>query len=118
VSKSGAITLIQGLRKEFWSDVRITGKANEMNPELEKALRVIDALEMGELTARDALAREESCGGHFREEYQTEEGEAKRDDEKFMHVAAWQYNGDNAEPTRHTEVLNYEFIHVATRNYK
>ncbi|MDR0620031.1 MAG: fumarate reductase/succinate dehydrogenase flavoprotein subunit [Bacteroidales bacterium] len=113
-----AITLIQKLRKEFWSDVRITGKANEVNPELEKALRVADALEMGELMARDALAREESCGGHFREEYQTEEGEAKRGDEKFMHVAAWQYNGDNAEPTLHKEELNYEFIHVATRNYK
>jgi succinate dehydrogenase / fumarate reductase flavoprotein subunit len=113
-----AIEEIQRLRTEFWRDVRVTGKANEMNPELEKALRVADALEMGELMARDALSREESCGGHFREEYQTEEGEAKRDDTNFTHVAAWEYKGENAEPVRHREELTYEFIHVATRNYK
>ncbi len=113
-----AIEEIKKLRAEFWADVRVTGKADEMNVELEKAIRVADALEMGELMAKDALMREESCGGHFREEYQTEDGETKRDDKNFSHVAVWEYKGENAEPVRHQEELKYEFIHVATRNYK
>ena len=109
---------IRELRAEFWRDLKVVGSADNMNAELEKALRLADFLEMGELMARDALLREESCGGHFREEHQTEEGEAKRDDEKFMHVAVWEYKGEDAEPQRHEEPLVYENIKVATRNYK
>jgi succinate dehydrogenase / fumarate reductase flavoprotein subunit len=86
-----AIAEIQELRKEFWSNVRVPGDADEMNPELEKAIRVADFLELGELMCKDALHRNESCGGHFREEYQTEEGEAMRDDENYKYVAAWEY---------------------------
>ena len=89
-----------------------------MNPELEKALRLSDHIELAQLMAKDALHREESCGGHFREEHQTEEGEAKRNDEQFMYVAAWEYQGKNAEPQLHKEELNYEFIKVQQRNYK
>ena len=113
-----AITLIQELRTEFWKDVKITGELKGMNTELEKAVRVADFLELGELMARDALNREESCGGHFREEYQTPEGEALRDDKNYMYVAAWQYKGDNTEPELHKEDLKYEFIEVKQRNYK
>jgi succinate dehydrogenase / fumarate reductase, flavoprotein subunit len=113
-----AIIDFKSLREEFWADVRITGGTNEMNPELEKAGRVADFLEMGELMARDALQREESCGGHFREEYQTEEGEAKRNDDEFMFVAAWEYAGKNGEPVLHKEPLIYENIKVQSRNYK
>ncbi|HYW96994.1 MAG TPA: FAD-binding protein, partial [Bacteroidales bacterium] len=106
------------LREEFWKDVRITGDQNELNPELEKASRVADFIEIGELMARDALHREESCGGHFREEHQTEEGEALRHDDKFMYVAAWEYKGAGEEPELHKESLDYEYIKVQTRNYK
>jgi succinate dehydrogenase / fumarate reductase flavoprotein subunit len=106
------------LREEFWSDARIPGGAEELNPELEKAGRVADFIEIGELMARDALQREESCGGHFREEYQTEEGEAKRNDEDFMFVGAWEYNGPGKEPIMHKEPLIYENIKVQSRNYK
>jgi succinate dehydrogenase / fumarate reductase flavoprotein subunit len=106
------------LRQEFWNDIRIPGNQNELNQELEKAARVADFIEMGELMARDALQREESCGGHFREEYQTDEGEARRDDEKFMFVGAWEYTGSESEPALHREELNYEHIKVQTRNYK
>ncbi len=106
------------LKAEFWSDARIPGGAGEMNPELEKAGRVADFIDMGELMARDALQREESCGGHFREEFQTEEGEAKRNDEDFMFVAAWQYAGADQEPVLHKEPLVYESIKVQSRNYK
>ena len=113
-----AIDEIKKLRAEFWKTLKVVGAANEMNPELEKALRLADFLELGELMAKDALNREESCGGHFREEYQTEDGEAKRDDEHFMHVAAWEYKGEGVEPERHIEPLEYENIKVATRNYK
>ncbi len=113
-----AIKEIAQLREEFWKDVRIPGTNDSINPELEKAGRVADFLELGELMARDALAREESCGGHFREEYQTPEGEALRDDEAFKYVAAWQFTGDNAEPVVHKEPLDYEFIEVKQRNYK
>ncbi|WP_343530480.1 fumarate reductase/succinate dehydrogenase flavoprotein subunit [Pedobacter sp.] len=112
-----AIKEIQDLRKEFWADVKVPGSADEFNPELEKAHRVADFLELGELMCIDALNREESCGGHFREEHQTEEGEAKRDDENFSYVAAWEYKGES-QFELHKEELNYENIKVAQRNYK
>ncbi|WAC42038.1 fumarate reductase/succinate dehydrogenase flavoprotein subunit [Pedobacter sp. SL55] len=112
-----AIKDIQALRKEFWSDVKVPGSADEFNPELEKAHRVADFIELGELMCIDALNREESCGGHFREEHQTEEGEAKRDDENFAYVAAWEYKGES-QFELHKEELNYENIKVAQRNYK
>ena len=113
-----AIEELKAVRKEFWEDVRVTGVANELNPELEKALRTADHLELGELMARDALIREESCGGHFREEYQTGDGEALRQDDKFMYVSCWEYAGDDAAPVMHKEPLVYEEIKVAQRNYK
>ena len=113
-----AIGLIRGVREEFWKDVRIPGDVDGVNPELEKAGRVADFLELGELMALDALKREESCGGHFREEYQTPEGEALRNDRDFMYVSAWEYKGDNVEPEMHKEALQYESIEVKQRNYK
>ena len=113
-----AIKEIKALREEFWSEVRVPGAANSMNPELEKAMRVADFLELGELFAKDALHRNESCGGHFREEYQTEEGEALRDDENFMYVAAWEYKGEPSDAVLHKESLQYENIEVKTRSYK
>ncbi|HIS34748.1 MAG TPA: fumarate reductase/succinate dehydrogenase flavoprotein subunit [Candidatus Avirikenella pullistercoris] len=113
-----AITLIQEVRKEFWENVRVPGKNEEFNQELEKAIRLADFLEMGELMARDALNRNESCGGHFREEYQTEEGEALRDDENYKYVAVWEYKGQNETPELHKEELVFENIKVAQRNYK
>jgi succinate dehydrogenase / fumarate reductase flavoprotein subunit len=113
-----AVKDFASLREEFWSDVRIPGGADELNPELEKAGRVADFIEIGELMARDALQREESCGGHFRAEYQTEEGEAKRNDDDFMFVAAWEYTGTGNEPVLHKEQLIYENIKVQSRNYK
>jgi succinate dehydrogenase / fumarate reductase flavoprotein subunit len=106
------------MREEFWTSIRVTGEKHEMNPELEKAGRVADFIEIGELMARDALDREESCGGHFRSEHQSEDGEAERDDSKFMYVSAWEYKGENESPILHKEVLNYENIKVQTRNYK
>ncbi len=120
-NKSGlekAIKEIQALREEFWKDVRIPGEMNEMNVELEKANRVADFLELGELMARDALNREESCGGHFRYEHQTNEGEALRNDDKFRYVSAWEFKGENAEPVLHKEELVYEAIELKARNYK
>jgi succinate dehydrogenase / fumarate reductase flavoprotein subunit len=117
-SLTEALEEIKAVRKEFWKDVRVTGTANEFNPELEKALRTADHLELGELMARDALLREESCGGHFREEYQTPEGEALRQDDKFMYVSCWEYTGDDTEPKLYKEPLKYEEIKVAQRNYK
>lgn len=113
-----AIQEIKALREEFWRDVKVPGSVNEMNPELEKAGRVADFLELGELFAKDALHREESCGGHFREEFQTEEGEALRDDENFMYVAAWEFTGEPADAILHKEDLKYENIEVKTRSYK
>jgi succinate dehydrogenase / fumarate reductase flavoprotein subunit len=113
-----AIEEIKAVRKEFWQDVRVTGETNEFNPELEKALRTADHLELGELMARDALLREESCGGHFREEHQTPDGEALRHDDEFMYVSCWEYTGEDKEPIKHKEMLNYEEIKVAQRNYK
>ena len=120
-SKEGlekAIEDLKSLRKDFWSNVNIPGDNTGMNVELEKAVRVSDFIELGELMARDALSRNESCGGHFREEYQTEEGEAMRDDENFMFVSAWVYKGVDEEPVLHKEPLNYENIEVKQRNYK
>ncbi len=112
-----AIAEIQALQKEFWSDVRIPGDADEFNPELEKAARVADFLELGELMCIDALNRNESCGGHFREEFQTEEGEALRDDENFAYVAAWEFKGQS-QFELHKEELVYENIKIAQRSYK
>ncbi|MDG1135628.1 MAG: fumarate reductase/succinate dehydrogenase flavoprotein subunit [Bacteroidales bacterium] len=120
-SKEGlekAIEDLKSLRKDFWSNVNIPGDSTGMNVELEKAVRVSDFIELGELMARDALSRNESCGGHFREEYQTEEGEAMRDDENFMFVSAWEYKGVDEEPVLHKEPLSYENIEVKQRNYK
>jgi succinate dehydrogenase / fumarate reductase flavoprotein subunit len=117
-SCSEAISEIKALREEFWKEVRVTGSENELNPELEKALRVADFLELGELIAKDALNREESCGGHFRLEYQTEEGEALRRDDEFKYVAAWEYKGEGQEPVLNREPLIYENIKLAQRNYK
>ena len=113
-----AIAEIQALRKEFWQDVKVVGRADDFNVELEKALRLVDFLELGELMARDALIREESCGGHFRVEHQTEEGEAKRDDENFVYAAVWEYKGPDQAPELTKEPLNFEFVHPAQRNYK
>lgn len=113
-----AISEIQQLKKEFWSDVRVPGSADEFNPELEKAGRVADFIELGELMCYDALDRNESCGGHFREEYQTEEGEALRDDENYAYVAAWEYKGEGQAPQLHKEELKYENIKIAQRSYK
>ena len=113
-----AIEQIKELKKEFYEDVCVPGEQNQFNQELEKALRLEDFFEIGELMARDALNRNESCGGHFREESQTEEGEAKRDDANYMYVAAWEYKGEDKEPELHKEPLKYEFIEVKTRNYK
>lgn len=113
-----AIKLIPELRNEFWNNVNVLGSNEELNQSLEKAGRVADFLEFGELMCRDALNREESCGGHFREEYQTEEGEAKRNDSKFCYVSAWEYKGENQKPIEHKEELVYENIKLAERSYK
>ena len=112
-----ALGMIRELKSEFWSDVRIPGAINEFNPELDKAGRVADFIELGELMVQDALYRKESCGGHFREESQTEDGEAKRDDENFSYVAAWEYTGDSA-PTLHKEELTFEIVKPTQRSYK
>jgi succinate dehydrogenase / fumarate reductase, flavoprotein subunit len=111
-----AIEDVKALRAEFWRDVRVPGSADEFNPELEKAIRVSDFLELGELMCIDALDRNESCGGHFREEYQTPEGEAKRDDENYSYVSAWEYKGESTFEL-HKEELKFENIKVAQRNY-
>ena len=113
-----AITEIQALRKEFWKDVKVVGDPMSFNVELEKALRLADYLELGELMARDALNRAESCGGHFRSEHQTEEGEALRHDDEFAYAAVWEYKGMDQEPELTKEPLEYEFTHRAQRNYK
>jgi succinate dehydrogenase / fumarate reductase, flavoprotein subunit len=113
-----ALKEIPALREEFWANVNIPGSAENMNQALERAGRVADFIELGELMCRDALTREESCGGHFREEYQHPDGECKRDDEKFGHVAAWEYQGEGKEPLRNVEALNYEFVKMSVRSYK
>ena len=113
-----AIKKIAEVEKIFWSELRIPGVADSLNVELEKALRLLDFIEIGKLMAYDALNREESCGGHFREEHQTEEGEAKRNDEEFSYVACWKYTGEGNEPELLKEDLNYQYIKVQQRNYK
>jgi len=113
-----ALEMIPALREEFWRDVRVLGESNEMNNPLEKAGRVADFLEFAELFAVDALHREESCGAHFREEYQTKEGEAVRNDKKFAYVAAWEYKGVGIVPELHKEELEFESVELATRSYK
>jgi succinate dehydrogenase / fumarate reductase flavoprotein subunit len=112
-----AAARIPELRDRFWRDIRIPG-GPEINQELEKAGRVADFLEFAELMCRDALERDESCGGHFRDEHQTPDGEAQRDDARFAHVAVWEYTGPDAAPRRHTEPLTFEHVHLAQRSYK
>ncbi|MFT6166076.1 MAG: succinate dehydrogenase / fumarate reductase flavoprotein subunit [Vicingaceae bacterium] len=113
-----AISEIAALREEFYNDVRVPGEANELNQELEKAGRVADFLELGELFARDALEREESCGGHFREEYKTEDGEALRRDAEFAYVSAWEYTGKPSDAILHKDKLDFENVELKTRSYK
>jgi succinate dehydrogenase / fumarate reductase flavoprotein subunit len=113
-----AIQEIREIREDFWKNVKVPGSAHDLNPELEKAGRVADFLELGELFAMDALDRNESCGGHFREEYQTDEGEAQRVDEKYMYVSAWEHKGEPKDALMHKEDLKYEFIEVKARSYK
>lgn len=113
-----ALESIPKLRDEFWQNVKLSGSADNLNQELEHAGRVADFLEFGELLVRDALNRTESCGGHFREESQTEEGEALRDDENFAYVAAWEYSGDHSKPILNKEPLDFEEVHLAQRSYK
>jgi succinate dehydrogenase / fumarate reductase flavoprotein subunit len=113
-----AISEIRALREEFWKDVRVPGGMNEFNPELEKAGRVADFLELGELMCMDALNREESCGGHFREESQTEDGEAERKDDRFAYVASWEFKGDVKDAMLHKEELKFEEIKMVARSYK
>lgn len=113
-----ALAEIPKIREEFWTDVKLVGEANFMNDELDKAGRLADFLELGELMCRDALERKESCGGHFREESQTPDHEAMRDDEKFCHVAAWEYKGEGSQPVRHQEALDFEYVKPSQRSYK
>ena len=113
-----ALTQIKDLKKDFWQNIFVPGSDNELNPELEKAGRVADFIELGELMIYDALDREESCGGHFREEHQTPEGEALRDDENYTFVSAWEYKGDDKVPELHKENLNYEEVTPTQRSYK
>jgi succinate dehydrogenase / fumarate reductase flavoprotein subunit len=113
-----ALRRIPEIRAEFWENVKVPGSADTLNQSLEKAGRVADFLEFGELLCRDALIREESCGAHFRTEYQTADGEALRNDAEFSHAAVWEYQGENAAPVRHIEPLDFEFVKLATRSYK
>jgi succinate dehydrogenase / fumarate reductase flavoprotein subunit len=113
-----AISEVQKIRQEFYANVRVPGSPNGMNPELEKACRVADFIDLGELMCLDALSRNESCGGHFREEYQTEDGEALRQDDTFNYVAAWEFTGNPSAPNLHKEALVYENIKVQSRSYK
>jgi succinate dehydrogenase / fumarate reductase flavoprotein subunit len=112
-----ALRKIPALREEFWQDVKVLGSGEELNQSLEMAGRVADFLELGELMCRDALAREESCGCHFREEHQTPDGEARRDDERFAHVAVWEWAGAERAPLRHEEPLVFEYVPLAIRSY-
>jgi succinate dehydrogenase / fumarate reductase flavoprotein subunit len=109
---------IQQLRNEYWSNVNVAGSGNELNQELEKALRVADFIELGELMVDDALHRSESCGGHFREESQTPDGEAQRKDDQFAYVAAWEYKGENQQAVLHKEELKFENVKLTQRSYK
>ena len=113
-----AISQIRELREEYWKDVKVAGSADDLNQSLEKAGRVADFFELGELMCLDALHRKESCGGHFREEYQTADGEAQRNDEEFSYVAAWEYKGADQAPALHKEPLTFEYVHPSQRSYK
>jgi succinate dehydrogenase / fumarate reductase flavoprotein subunit len=113
-----ALRRIPELREEFWHDVNVLGDNEELNPALERAGRVADFLEFGELLCLDALQRRESCGCHFREEFQTPDGEARRDDEHFCDVAVWEHQGPGQAPARHAEPLVFEYVHPETRSYK
>jgi succinate dehydrogenase / fumarate reductase flavoprotein subunit len=113
-----ALKRIPELREEFWKNVNVTGEAGDLNQNLEYAGRVADFMEFAELLCLDALHRNESCGGHFREEFQTEEGEARRDDEHFSYVAAWEFKGLDQAPVLHKEPLVYDEVHMAQRSYK
>lgn len=117
-SLTTAIEKLKEVKKDFWTNLRIPGEANDLNVELEKAIRLADFIEIGLLMAYDGLNRNESCGGHFREEYQTPEGEAMRDDENFSYVACWKYLGEDAAPELVKEPLDYEFVVRQQRNYK
>jgi succinate dehydrogenase / fumarate reductase flavoprotein subunit len=110
--------MVQELRADFWKNVNVTGTNEELNQQLERAGRVADFLELGELMIVDALDRSESCGGHFREESQTEDGEALRNDDDFCYVAAWEYKGDNQPEVLHKEILNFESVKLTQRSYK
>jgi succinate dehydrogenase / fumarate reductase flavoprotein subunit len=113
-----ALTKIPELREQFWHDVKVLGDGEELNQSLEKAGRVADFFELAELICYDALDRDESCGGHFREEYQTPEGEASRDDERYSYVAAWGFRGVGNTPELHKEPLDFEYVHPSQRSYK
>jgi succinate dehydrogenase / fumarate reductase flavoprotein subunit len=113
-----ALQRIPALREEFWQNLAVPGSGNELNQSLEKAGRVADFLEFAELMCMDALQREESCGGHFRVEYQTDEGEARRNDDKFTYVAAWQWTGLGKQPMLHKEALQFEYVKPSQRSYK
>jgi succinate dehydrogenase / fumarate reductase flavoprotein subunit len=113
-----ALQDIPALREEFWSEVVIPGKGEDLNQELEKGLRVADFLEFGELMVQDALQRDESCGGHFRVEHQTEDGEAERNDEAYAYVSAWEYQGEDRAPEMHQEPLVFENVELTVRSYK
>jgi succinate dehydrogenase / fumarate reductase flavoprotein subunit len=114
----GAISSIRALKEEFWNEVRIPGEASHLNPSLERAGRVADFMEFGELMAVDALAREESCGGHFREEHQSPDGEAARDDDNFSHASAWEHKGPDQAQELHKEQLTFDYVQPSTRSYK
>jgi succinate dehydrogenase / fumarate reductase flavoprotein subunit len=113
-----ALDRIPALRREFWEDVKVTGDGDDFNQTLERAGRVADFFELAELMCRDALHREESAGGHFREEHQTAEGEARRNDEEFSYVAAWEHRGDDEVPQLHREALEFEVVQPSQRSYK
>jgi succinate dehydrogenase / fumarate reductase flavoprotein subunit len=117
-SLTKALSELPAIREEFWKNVRVLGENETRNQSLEKAGRVADFLEFSELLVLDALHRNESCGGHFREEYQTEDGEAQRDDEHYAYVAAWEFKGVGNEPELHKEPLHFEYVHPSTRSYK
>jgi succinate dehydrogenase / fumarate reductase flavoprotein subunit len=113
-----ALEEVKNLKEEFWKDVRISGGLNELNHELQKAWRIADFFDLANLIIIDALNRKESCGAHFREEYQTEDGEAERDDKNYSYVAAWEYIGDRSEPKLHKEELVFEYVKPTKRSYK
>ncbi len=113
-----AIATIPKLREQFWHEVSVPGEAKGVNPALEQASRVADFMDFAELLCRDALHREESCGGHFRTEYQTEDGEALRNDDDFAYVAAWEHQGEDQAPALHKESLNYQEVKMTQRSYK